>query len=62
MQIICSDDFRVYERSRLLNRYIQVDDKVVDIFIRTVETDILANKCKVCNLVEKIHVAILIRV
>ena len=62
MRIFCRSKFRVHKRSRLLNRCIQVDYKVANTFTRIVEIDIIANRCKVCDLVEKLSQAMSERV
>ena len=48
-------DFRIYKRLRLCNRHIQVDNDIVDEFIRIVEMYILVNKCKVYDPVKTIY-------
>ena len=50
------------KRSRLQNRWVQVDNKVADPFKRIVETDIISNRCKVHDQVEKISQVISERV
>ena len=54
MYVVHRRVFRTYKRSRLCNRYVQVEDKVADNFMKRVETVILGIKCKVYNLVETI--------
>ena len=62
VQVIYRGDFRMHKSLRLLNRYVQVDDDVADVFTWIVEIDILVNKHKLYNLVEIIYLVILIRV
>ena len=62
MRSIYKGKFRVHKRSRLLNRHVQVDDKVANTFKRIVEIDAIVNRCKVCNPVEKLSQAIFERV
>ena len=51
MQVVYSRDFRLYRRSQFCNRYIQVDEEVIEEFVRRVEMDILGTKYKVYNVV-----------
>ena len=62
MGIIYRGKFRVHKRSRLLNRCVQVNNEVANTFKRIVEIDAIANRCKVCNPVEKLSQAIFERV
>ena len=39
-----------FKQTRLLNKYILTEDKVIDVFEQRVEVDIVKNRCKVCSL------------
>ena len=46
-KIVFKDSFRIFRRTRLRNRYVQVDEEVLDSLNRAVETDVTPNRCKV---------------
>ena len=50
VKIVISNRHKYFKQTRLINKYVLIEDKVTEVFEQSTEVDIVKNRCKVHSL------------